>query len=262
MALNELPRQLLKGLTEAISEVTKEVDPVHLGAAMTRMNADNMKDDYRIVGTLFKTIECPMAAFSLSEEVKKLCDENEVECVDVSDRFNPNMKMSEVAKTHADIFQLIAENPKTMYVISGEELNAIECIDAIACSFSAHFSLTSHRGYPPQAILFRGEDFYHIRGIKDDKVQLRQAIACMIDQQMECPVCLDPLGEVLPGGTDMKYGRTPFVCGHMMCAQCISGINECPICRNTQRLKLPQPKLNKPKPNSRNKPSRSSKKRN
>jgi hypothetical protein len=262
MPLNELPRQLLKGLSDAISEVTKEVDPVLLSAVMTRANADNMKDDYRIVGTLFKTIESQMATFSLSEEVKKLCDENKVECVDVSDRFHPNMKMSEVANTHADIFQLIAENPKTMYVISGEELNAIECIDAIACSFSANLSLTSHCGYPPQAILLRGEDFYHIRGIKDDKVQLRQALACMIDQQMECPICLESLGEVLPGGTDMKYGRTPFVCGHMMCAQCISGLKECPICRNTERLKLPHPKPNKPKSNPRNKPSRSSKKRN
>lgn len=259
MALNGLPSQFLQGLSDAISEVTKEVDPVLLSAMMTRANADNMQNDDRIVGTLFETIECQMATFSLSEEIKKLCDENKVKCVDVSDRFNPNMKMSEVAKTHADIFQSIAENPKTMYVISGEELNAIECIDAIACAFAAKLSLTSHCGYPPQAILLRGEDFYHIRGIKDDKVQLRQALACMIDQQMECPICLDTLGEVIPY---IKYGRTPFVCGHMICARCISGLKECPICRNTERLKLPHPKPNKTKPNSRNKPSRSSKKRN
>jgi len=221
--------------------LTQDIDSITLNAGLTKRAFDkDLKHINAIVGKVFPTkSEFFMPNVSIADTVRSICSEFGVKVVDLSDKVNPNMKICELALVYTMMFQRMMAEPNTMFIFTCDELNAIECIDAIACHF-VPFSISSIHGVPPQAILYHGEDFFHVRNVRSDTTEIRQGIHMMLDEDIECPVCLEKMSDVQAQRMDLKFGKSSFACGHMLCAKCHEeeAVKFCPICRCDKRPEI------------------------
>jgi hypothetical protein len=179
----------------------------------------------------------------ISDAVCAMAKESRLTATDLSDRLHPHMLLSEVHHLLSEVTVRAEAESDRLFYVCVDDVGAVEGMIALASIFQ-HASIASLvlRGasqggvFPADAqmIAFHNDSHAFLSNIRN-AAQVRHALAPLLDREVECPICLEPL--VDSDSTLDAFGcASRLRCGHALHTRCWETLPklECPLCRETR----------------------------
>ena len=192
--------------------------------------------------------------FSVSEVVCESVRAAKLTPVDLSERLRPTMTFRQLDQELDDVKRRSAEEEGSCFFFTIDDVAAVEGMLALAFAFyseSVRFLVQSgatEGGVFPrdaQLIAFHRGHHAFLSDIRTPS-SVKQAMGVLLDAQMECALCLEPLLESAESSSRFS-SVSRLACGHCMHPGCWKEIDRCPICRETRTTEVPKKKKKKTK---------------
>lgn len=208
---------------------------LEMSRLMAERKAQMNRDDTRCVSAV-----CPrpdnfrQPSKPLAPMIRKISAEEGVKAVDLSAPLLPRMTIAQLYKWKALLMRRIQQERDTIFFVTVDTISPTEAILVMDVELKQGALVTAGVQYvsDAQAILWRGEDFVRVAGLRDQFDSLKQMLRPILCHTEECAVCLETLADLTGGVT----AGSSFACAHMICAKCAPSLTECPICRETKPM--------------------------
>ena len=208
--------------------------PLEAQRVLAERKAQAAKDDVRCVGTVYpRPDDFVQPMEPLAPLIRKIAEERKIEAIDLSAPLLPRMTIAQVWKWKSLLMKKIEMKPQTIFYVTVDNISPTEAILAFdaeikKCAMTSGVAFQSYA----QAILWRGEDWVRVAGLRNDMTSLKQQMRPLTDPDDECALCLEKITDAMSAVT----AGSEFACGHMICKTCGPSLQACPICREAKPM--------------------------